>query len=67
MSDSSMVNNMASMATSVTGMRVQSQLSTAILKQTMDTQKIVAEGIIKMIQATPSPDPAIGRSMDLFA
>ena len=67
MSDPSMVNNMASIATNMSALNIQSQLGTAILKKTLDSQKIMADGLIKMIQATPSPDPAIGRNMDLFA
>jgi hypothetical protein len=51
---SSSYDSLAMTATSMKSNDISSQLSTAILKQIMDNQKMVADALTQMIAATPS-------------
>jgi Putative motility protein len=62
-----MINNMASLATSMSAGSVQSQLGITILKENLDNEKMVGEALVNMIKATPSPDLAVGQNVDMFA
>ncbi len=48
-SGASMQNSMAMQATAQKGMKVQDQIAVAVIKQTQDQQKMLAEALIKMM------------------
>jgi len=51
----SIENSLATLATSQQAGNVQQQIGSAVLKQLMDNQKMQAEALIKMINATHPP------------
>jgi uncharacterized protein YdeI (YjbR/CyaY-like superfamily) len=57
---------LASMATNMKGADVSLQINVAVMKQLMDQQEMVAQGLIEMIQATPLPE-GVGTSINLSA
>lgn len=62
----SMSDTLASMASSMTGGNLQAQISTAVLKQAMQQQQIMADGLLKMINATASLS-GTGKVVDILA
>ncbi len=48
-SGASMQNSMAVQATAQKGIKVQDQIAVAVIKQTQDQQKMLAEALIKMM------------------
>ena len=54
------------MATNLQDQRLQSQIGVAVLKKTMDLEKLAGEQLVKMIDETPRPQPA-GPGVDLYA
>lgn len=48
-SGASMQNSMAMQATAQKGIKVQDQIAVAVIKQTQDQQKMLAEALIKMM------------------
>ncbi len=48
-SGASMQNSLAMQATAQQGLKVQDQISVAVIKQTQDQQKMLAEALIKMM------------------
>jgi hypothetical protein len=67
MSDPSMINNMASLATSMSAGNVQSQIGVTILKENLDNEKMMGEALVNMMKPAPSPDLAVGQNVDMFA
>jgi hypothetical protein len=65
MSDVSMINNLAAMSVGMGKENVGTQLGVAILKQIMDSQKMEMEALVNMIQQGPSPDAAVGQTVDV--
>ena len=51
----SIENTLASMASSMVGGSVQQKISTAVVKQIMDSQQMQAQALLKMIQNGPTP------------
>ena len=62
---SSYINSIATLATDAKASQMGSELSTAILKQIMDQQKMMMEALTEMISQTPSPDSNVGQNIDL--
>lgn len=48
-SGASMQNSLAMQATAQKGVKVQDQIAVAVIKQTQDQQKMLAEALIKMM------------------
>ena len=46
---------MAAVATSLQGGRVQQEFGYTIVKQIMDSQKVMAEGLLNMMNSGPAP------------
>jgi hypothetical protein len=67
MSGPSMINNIASIASGMKAEDIQSQLGVAILKQTLDAQKMEMEALVQMMAPTQSPDPAVGQTVNVSA
>ena len=67
MSDPSMINNLARVATGMKSENITSEIGMAILKKTLDAQKIEMDGILKMMTPVRSPDSAVGQNVDSFA
>jgi hypothetical protein len=63
---SNSIDALASMATSLKGADVNLQINVAVMKQLMDQQEMVAQGLIEMIQSTPLPE-GVGSSINLSA
>ena len=51
----SIENTLASMASNMVGGSVQQKISTAVVKQIMDSQQMQAQALLKMIQNGPTP------------
>lgn len=56
----------ASLASSLDSMQLQSQVSTLVLKKALDAQQSMASDIIQQIPQLPS-NPAIGRNINTTA
>lgn len=63
---SSSMNALASMATNMKSADVNLQINVAVMKQLMDQQEMVAQGLIEMIQSTPLPE-GVGTTINLSA
>jgi len=50
----SMTNSLADLASNMASGNIQNQLATAILRQALEQQRIQAQGLLKMINATAS-------------
>jgi hypothetical protein len=50
--------------TGAKGAQVQQAIQVAVLKQTMDQQKIAGQALVEMIESTPSPD-GLGNHVDI--
>lgn len=62
----SMSDALASMASGMAGGNLQAQISTAVLKQAMQQQQTMADGLLKMINATASLS-GTGKVVDILA
>lgn len=49
-----LTTSIASMATSMSNMSLQNNISNAMMKKTMDTQENMAAGILRMMDAAPA-------------
>jgi hypothetical protein len=63
----SLSDGLAQLASNIQGGNLKSQIAGAVMKQIKDSQQIQGEMIIKLIQSSPSPDPAVGRNFDRSA
>ena len=57
---------LASMASNLKGADVELQINVAVMKQLMDQQEMVAQGLIEMIQSTPLPE-GVGTTLNVSA
>ena len=64
---SSLTNGLAQLASSMKSQDLQNNVSMAVLKQVLDTQELQMEMILKLIESSPSPDPAVGRNVNISA
>ncbi len=64
---SSLTNGLAQLAASMKSQDVQNNVSMAVLKQVLDTQELQMEMILKLIESSPSADPAVGNNLDISA
>ncbi|MCU5772526.1 YjfB family protein [Erwiniaceae bacterium BAC15a-03b] len=60
------VSQIASLATSLDSLDLNSKVSTLVLKKTLDNQQSAANGILESIQQLPA-NPAIGRNINTTA
>ena len=66
-STSSLTNGLAQLASSMASQKVQSNVSMGVLKQVIDMQELQMQMILKLIESSPSPDPAVGRNVNISA
>ena len=66
-SSASLDNGLAQLASQMRSSQTQSSINSAVTKQILDAEKIQMEMITKLIQSMPSPDQAVGRSVDISA
>lgn len=62
-------NYIAQTATVIKSQTAVEDISTAVIKQILDTQRMMGDALVKMIQQssqTASPDPMVGRLLDIF-
>lgn len=57
---------LASMATNLKSADVDLQINIAVMKQLMDQQEMLAQGLIEMIQSTPLPE-GVGTTLNVSA
>ncbi len=60
------VSQIASLATSLDALELNSQVSTQVLKKTLETQQSTAASLLESIPALPA-NPAIGRNINTTA
>lgn len=60
------VSQIASLATSLDSLDLNSQVSTQVLKKTLETQQSTAASLLESIPALPA-NPAIGRNINTTA
>lgn len=60
------VSQIASLATSLDSQELSSQVSTALLKKTLDNQESTAASLLESIPSLPA-NPAIGRNINTTA
>lgn len=65
-SEASLSNALAGLASGTKAQEIQYQLAVSVLKKTQDQQKQQAAALIKMISQVPSPD-GTGRVVDVTA
>jgi hypothetical protein len=63
---SNSMDALASTATNMKSAEVNLQINVAVMKQLMDQQEMVAQGLIEMIQSTPLPE-GVGTTINLSA
>jgi hypothetical protein len=63
----SLTNGLAQLASSMTSENTQTALTTAVMKQIMNAEEIQMQMITKLLESSPSPDPAVGQNINLSA
>lgn len=64
-SANSLSSSLAAMASDMQASNLQLAFSVAVMKNVQDSQKQFASALLEMISKSPSPDPAIGRNLDV--
>ena len=62
--------DIAEVSMALSQIQTQSQVGTAVLSKTMDTNEIMGDGIVKMIDKSAmerSVNPGIGANVDVYA
>lgn len=64
-SANSLSSALAAMASDMQADNLQLAFSVAVMKNVQDSQKQFTNALLEMISKSPSPDPAIGRNLDV--